>query len=1029
MRVERFYEDPSVLHIGCMDNRSYYLPSDAKTSESAIRNLSGDDWYFSFYERISDVKEDFIKVDFSEEKNGVTKITVPSCIQTFGYDAQQYINVNYPIPFDPPYVPAKNPCATYVKYITLSRDDISKKNYLYFEGVDSCFYLWINEKFAGYSQVSHSPSEIDISSYVKEGQNKISILVLKWCDGTYLEDQDKFRMTGIFRDVLLLTRPLNHLFDYRIFTKIQEKDLKKLAYSNYEIADATITFQALGFIGDPKDVALTLKDASGNMVEMGISDGDGSYTFEVKNARLWNAEHPYSYELSIEVCGERIEEKVSICQVEVVNGMILFNKQKIKLKGTNRHDSDPYTGYTISKSQAMKDLLLMKEHNINAIRTSHYPNAPWFPLLCEEYGFYMIAESDVETHGAASVYGGSQEKTFGLLAQDERFHDAILDRVQRNVIRDKNRGCIIMWSLGNEAGYGKNFEDAGRWAKEYDPDRLIHYESSIWETGAHQNDTSMLDVYSRMYASCEEIDQYFAGDKERKPFVQCEFVHAMGNGPGDMEDYMKQIYQYDGFTGGFVWEWCDHAIYQGETLDGRKKFGYGGDSGERYHDGNFCVDGLVYPDRTPSTGLKEWKNVLRPVRAKLFDKEKLIVTFTNKLDFTNLKEFSILCELKQNGVLFAKRLLSDIDVAPHERVTLSLFEKEICEQAQSAGNVYLKCTYLLKDKTSLLEKDYELGFDQFEIRRDVCFLESFLFDGEKKDTIENAISFSEDERYIKVETGIDQFVMDKELALFTSIMHQGKEQLAEPMSFSIFRAPTDNDRNVVNDWINAGYDDSLVRVYEIDAQYVQKEALFGKKEQIQAVRIKAKASLAAVHRQPSVRFSICFIIYPDGIFHMEIKGERDTHLPFLPRFGVVYRLKKDKDTVKYFGYGPLENYLDKHHASYVDLFETNVDALFEDYIMPQENGAHRVTAVSVGSLCAVSSKEFSFNASCYSDEQIFKTKHNYELKKEDFIEVHIDLKQSGIGSNSCGQGLLKPYRFDDATFTFDVWFCVVTVQM
>ncbi len=1025
MKVKSYYEDPSVLHVGCMDSRSYYLPTDAKNHGQEARNLSGSDWYFSFYERITDVKEDFIKENFSEEKAGVKKITVPSCIQTLGYDVQQYTNVNYPIPFDPPYVPAANPCATYVKYVSLSRDEIAKKNYLYFEGVDSCFYLWVNENFAGYSQVSHSPSEIDISSFVKEGQNKISILVLKWCDGTYLEDQDKFRMTGIFRDVLLLTRPLNHLFDYRIRTRILEKDLTKMADSNYSMADATITIGGLRFVGNREEVALTLKDATGNVLGMGVCDGDGSYTFELKNARLWNAEHPYSYVLSIEVCGERIEEKISICQIEVVDGIILVNKQKIKLKGTNRHDSDPYTGYTVSRDHVIRDLKLMKEHNINAIRTSHYPNAPWFPELCEKYGFYMIAESDVEIHGTASIYGGSQEKTFGLLAQDERFHDAILDRVQRNVIRDKNRGCIIMWSLGNEAGYGKNFEDAGRWAKEYDPDRLIHYESSIWETGTHHNDTSMLDVYSRMYASCEEIDQYFEGDKQRKPFVQCEFLHAMGNGPGDIEDYMKQIYQYDGFAGGFVWEWCDHAVYQGKTEDGREKFGYGGDSGERYHDGNFCVDGLVFPDRRPSTGLKEWKNAIRPVRATIFDKKALKVTFTNKLDFTNLKDhLSILCELKKDGELLAKKLLTDVNVNPHESITVSIFEKDICELAQSKGNIYLKCTYLLKEETSFLEEGFELGFDQLEIGQDASFMEAFLYAGEEKLVCEDTITYTEDERYIRVETSNDQFVMDKDLALFTSICHQGMEQLVEPMSFSIFRAPTDNDRNVVNDWINAGYDDSSVKVYEIAAEYVKEEDSFGEKEWMQAVKITAKASLAAAHRQPSVRFTICWLIFPDGTFHMKIAGVRDTHLPFLPRFGVVYKLKKDHDSVKYFGYGPLENYLDKHQASYVDLFETTVTELFEDYIMPQENGAHRVKAVSVGSLHAVSSKFFFFNASYYSDEQLWKAKHDYELKKEDSIEVHIDFKQSGIGSNSCGQWLLKPYRFDEETFSFDVWFTV-----
>lgn len=1020
MKVQNFYENPEVLHIGTMDNRSFYVPFEIETGKTEARLLSGEDWYFAFYPKISAVLEGFTQEGEYEKREGFRQITVPSCIQTLGYDHQQYINVNYPIPYDPPYVPAANPCAAYTKYFELTRDEINKKNYLYFEGVDSCFYLWVNGAFVGYSQVSHSPSEFDISEYVKEGTNKLSVLVLKWCDGTYLEDQDKFRMTGIFRDVTLITRPVSHIFDYRISSAITRYNPDTLRKENYCKADAKITFSPISFVGNVDDIRLILKDDNGTVLQEETSDGVTPVSFEIPSAYLWNAEHPDTYELVLETAGERIVERVAICQVEVENGCILVNKQKIKLKGVNRHDSDPYTGYTISREQALRDLKLMKEHNINAIRTSHYPNAPWFPQLCEKYGFYMIAESDIEIHGTAAIYGGGQDKTFGLLAQDARFKEAILDRVQRNVIRDKNRGCIIMWSLGNEAGFGENLEEAGRWAKAYDSDRLIHYEGALWETGTHHNDTSMLDVMSRMYASCEEIDQYFAGDKLRKPFVQCEFVHAMGNGPGDIEDYMKQIYQYDGFAGGFVWEWCDHAVYQGKTEDGRVKFGYGGDSGEKYHDGNFCVDGLVYPDRTPSTGLKEWKNVARPVRAALLEKAPLRIQFTNRFDFTNLKDSVLLrCELKRNGEVLMVKEIEAPDILPHESAECILFDEETVKKAALEGNVYCKVDYLMKKSTSILPEGFELGFDQFEISTDDSFTESFLH----TDSLQSGeLSVIEEDATIQVKAGAYTFTLDRDTALFCSVLKNGIEQLVEPMKFDTFRAPTDNDRNVVHDWVRAGYDDPITRIYSVSVEKTEEKVGISARETHEVVKISASGSIAAVRVQPSVRFKLVWTIVDDGRLHLELLGNKDTHMPFLPRFGVTFRLNKDENRVRYFGYGPMENYSDKHHASYVDCFTTCVEDLHEDYIKPQENGAHRVRAVSAGALNAVSLAMFSFNASFYSTEELFRKGHYYELKKQPYIEVHIDCKQSGIGSNSCGQWLMKAYRFDEPEFDFDVWF-------
>jgi beta-galactosidase len=1001
MKLDRYYENSKVLHIGTCENRSWYVPLQGNDGKSEMTDLSGKDWYFRLFDKPSLVPETLAEEETEKAENW-DRILVPSCWQMLGYDGHQYTNVAYPIPYDPPYVPIENPTGAYVRYFNMSKKQLSGRSYLYFEGVDSCFYVILNGKFVGYSQVSHSPSEFEITGFAKEGENRLVIVVLKWCDGTYLEDQDKFRMSGIFREVWLISRPMNHLVDYRVRTEVSG-----------DYSKAQVIFRALSYVGalDEKkpEIKLTLTDPEGKSIGEAAAGEDGVAVIEVDHPRLWNAEHPTRYGLQIRAGEEVIEEKVAIRKLEIRRGVIYLNGQNLKLKGTNRHDSDPKTGYTISKEQAKKDLILMKESNINAIRTSHYPNAPWFPELCEEYGFYLIAESDIEIHGTSTIYGGSQEKTFGLLAQDPDFADAILDRVQRNVIRDKNRGCILMWSLGNEAGMGENFENAGRWVKQYDLDRLTHYEGAFWETGKHHNDESMLDVYSRMYPSNDDIDRYFAGDKPRRPMVLCEYIHSMGNGPGDIEDYVEQIYRYDGLVGGFVWEWCDHAIDLGKAEDGRTKYAYGGDSGERYHDGNFCVDGMVFPDRRPHIALKEYKNAIRPVR--LYPAGSGALMLRNMLDYTNLAEEVVLhLEVKKNGKLLWETKLDAPSVAPHQVGILdpSALPDFPAEEAKS-GDVFLKVTYLQKEDHALTKAGHELGFDQVCLNFDRAVAAGFLgrTPGEKK----APVGLEEGDQVITISGENFTYTFDRDTVMPISLEKDGKETLEGPVEFSLFRAPTDNDRGMERHWRGAGYDDPMLKVYELCAEVSEDTG--------EAVLV-ARASLAAIHRQPAVRFVMVWRVAQDGCITLKIDAKKDTHLPFLPRFGIVLRIPADREDVRYFGFGPNENYVDKHLSSWIDLFETTVSDLHEDYIRPQENGAHRVYAVQIGSLKVASPSEFSFNASRYTVEDLEKAKHNYELKKEPFVEVHLDYKQSGVGSNSCGQSLLPAYRLDEEVFYFEL---------
>ena len=963
MKLPNYYEDPNTLHVGTCENRSYYIPYGQDLNSHATL-LSGD-WRFGYYPYPEAVPADFINPDFDD--SSMDTIPVPSCWQCHGYDYHQYTNVNYPIPFDPPYVPKENASGAYRTTFTLSAEATKQRNFLYFEGVDSCFYVWVNGKFVGYSQVSHSSSEFEISSFVNEGTNTLAVLVLKWCDGTYLEDQDKLRMSGIFRDVLLLTRPKSFVRDYTVRTFLKD-------------GGAGVVRVSVEADGEVSPV-LTLCDADKNPVGEAVLT-DGVYEFTVLNAKLWTAETPYLYALTISTADEVITQAVGIREVYIKDGVVYVNGQNLKFRGTNRHDSDPVTGYTISKEQAIRDLTLMKQFNFNAIRTSHYPNAPWFTELCDRYGFYVIAESDIEMHGYLSTYHSDRENTLGLLDEGGVFTEAVLDRVQRNVIRDKNHPSVLIWSLGNEAGFGYAYQNAGRWTKEYDPTRLTHYESSTWD---HSNrfDKSMLDLYSRMYATTEEVDSYFAEEGPKKPFIQCEFVHAMGNGPGDIEDYYQQIMKYDGFCGGFVWEWCDHAVNQGVAENGKTMYGYGGDFGEYPHDGNFCMDGLVYPDRTPHTGVYEWKNVVRPVRARLVDAHKVTLALKNMLDFTDMADaITLSYECKADGELLCSGEIAVPSTAPHteSEVTIPV------TLPKTAADCYLKLTYLTKTAHELVPAGHEVGFDQF------------LLSGSAVRRL-NSVT---DEGFT--------YQYDTFTGIFSSL-ERGDETIS--MDYSIFRAPTDNDRNIREEWERANYHHSQTRTYTTEY------AVDG-----QTVQITSTVNLCAVTVQSIMKFTVIWTIDGAGTITCKIDAKRNTDMPYLPRFGVELTLPKSWQQVSYLGYGPQECYIDKHHLAWFDAFESTVEDMHEDYIKPQENGNHyhcRKASVGNGTngVTAYAATSFDFSVSNYSDYELAVKKHNYELEESDFVTMHLDYKNSGVGSNSCGPQLLPQYQMNDKEFEWE----------
>lgn len=1002
MIVPRYYEDLDFLHEHTMPPRAYYIPA-SRRMEDLVEHREASDrvqmlngmWKFRYFESIYDVRDAFYESGY--DTSDFDEIPVPGVWQMVGYDTHQYTNFRYPFPFDPPYVPQDIPCGAYVHTFSYAKDKKAPKVYLNFEGVDSCFYVWVNGVYTGYSQVSHATSEFDVTDVIEEGENTIAVLVLKWCDGSYLEDQDKFRMSGIFRDVYLLKRPEKAVQDYRITTEIAETCAKiTLDISYYQETPVTVS----------------VEDAAGTVAAQAVISKAGTVTLEIANPELWNTEHPYLYTLILQNADETIEDAIALRTVAIQERVLYFNGQAIKLRGVNRHDSDPVTGFTVDVAKIRKDLVLMKEHNFNAIRSSHYPNAPYFYQMCDRYGFLVCDEADIEAHGPFMLYRKEDtdynrfKKWNEKIADDPAWEQAILDRVKRMVARDKNRFCIIFWSMGNESAYGCNFEKALAWTKKYDPSRITQYESARYRNYDVTYDYSNLDLYSRMYPALSEIEEYLEKDGS-KPFLLVEYCHSMGNGPGDLEDYFQIIQKDARMCGGFVWEWCDHAIAHGQAENGKTKYYYGGDHGETIHDGNFCMDGLVYPDRTPHTGLLEYKNVYRPVRVVSYDEKTGRLVLHNYMDFDDISDYAdILYEITVDGLCVQKGVLDEVSIAPHSDGVMTL-KLDIPQ----SGKVYLKLRYQLKKELPLLPAKHELGFDEVLLanvdgRNQTAV--KWLAEAEEK----NEISVSETDTEITLKASDFTYAISKRTGLFTKLQYAGRDYLNHPMELNIWRAPTDNDMYIRAKWESAHFHEAYTRAYKVET--IQNQ--YG-------VIVMSHVGVVAPTVQKILDVELVWKVESSGRITASMEVSKDAEFPELPRFGVRVFFNKNLSEASYYGMGPQESYRDKHRAASHGLYRSAVKDLHEDYIMPQENGSHfdcDYVELYNGryGIAAVSETPFSFQASNYTQEMLAQAKHNYELEESDSTVLCIDYALNGIGSNSCGPEVLAAYRFDEKEFQF-----------
>ena len=1015
MIVPRHYEDLKIMHENTMPSRAYYMPASHDMGPLVEDRFSSDrvicmngTWEFQYFNSIYDLQEKFYEQGYDCSR--FTQVEVPGVWQNYGYDSHQYTNVRYPIPLDPPYVPQENPCGAYVRKFYYEIPEEAPRAYLNFEGVDSCFYVWVNGKYVGYSQVSHATSEFDVTEVLKNGENTLAVLVLKWCDGTYLEDQDKFRMSGIFRDVYFVNRPENVVYDYFTTTEIQEEQ-------------AVITVQA-SYQGKAVPTKLTLYDAEHKEIASQVfQENIGTvYTHKavilVKEPNLWNPEQPYLYTLVLETEGEVITDRIGLREICVKDAVLYVNGTAIKFKGANRHDSDPVTGFVIGLEQMKKDLQMMKESNFNAVRSSHYPNVPYFYQLCDEYGLFVIAEADNESHGTQSQYlkdsnwENVSRKWNERISDNPEFIPATLDRTQLCVHREKNRPCIIIWSMGNECGYGCTFEEALKWTKGFDSTRLTCYESSFYRSDRRKYDYSNIDIFSRMYPSLEEIQEYM-DKKPDKPLLLIEYCHAMGNGPGDLEDYFQIIYEYDVLCGGFVWEWCDHAIYQGQVANGKEKYLYGGDFGEEVHDGNFCMDGLVYPDRTPHTGLLEYQNVYRPARVVSFCQKTGELCLENYMNYVDLKDYIYLVyEVNCDGKLLEKKqFILQESVLPHKKGTILL---DIT--VPDSGKCYLKVSYHLKHGTSVMAQGSRMGFDEILLKNQDGRNQQATALLETQEQKEAEVQVSETDRFLSVRSDTFFYVYNKLSGLFEQLSVDGEELLETPMELNIWRAPTDNDRKIKQEWIDAGYDRSKARAYDTHWE------MNG-----EGIRIYSTVSVAAVAIQKVLDIEAVWKIYRTGEISVKMHVKKDREFPQLPRFGIRLFLRGEYENLKFYGLGPHESYRDKCRSCSHGLYDTTVEEQHEDYICPQENGSHTdcdylMLEKENQIVTAVSSRPFSFNVSYYSQEELTRKAHNFELEKSGSTIVCLDYAQNGIGSNSCGPELRKEYQFTEETFTFDMKF-------
>lgn len=997
VRELKVWENININHINRLNSRTYF--NSYVNRESALLNekkyskaykLLNGMWNFLYLEA-----PEYSPKGFYEENHDCSSwdnIEVPGNWQLQGYGKMHYSDVWYNFPIRPPYVPTENPTGIYRREFYIDEAWLNKRIVLRFNGVDSAFNLWVNGREVGYSKGARLTSEFDVTDYVKLGKNNCTVRVYQWSDGTYLEDQDMWWLSGIFRDVELFAEPITGVEDTYIIADIDD------SYNDGKLTVDTALRNVSDNEASMYSICYELIDDKNNQLfleEQQVTKQKLRFEKVVPNPLKWSAEEPNLYTLLItfkenDEIKQVIPQKIGFRRIELKEDKFLVNGVAIKLKGVNRHDFNPVNGRVVSREEIEEDIKLMKQHNINAVRTSHYPNSPYLYDLCDQHGMYVMDETDLECHGFELT------NDYKWITDDPSWQLSYVSRIERMIERDKNHPSIIMWSLGNESCFGTNFKAMAKAAREIDSTRLIHYEGD--------REAEVADVYSTMYTWLEHenpnrLTMEKIIDNSKKPHIICEYCHAMGNGPGNLKEYQDLFYAHDKLQGGFIWEWFDHGIESfGEAGD--KYYSYGGDFGDDPTNKNFCIDGLLMPDRTPSPGLLEYKKVIEPIHTNPEDLVLGKIKVINRYDFVALKYVDMFYSIvKDDQVIYTGK--EDISfIMPRDEKVIQLgYNKELSEELN--GSYYLNISYKLNKDLSWAKCGHEVATAQFKLPSKEEII---------KVKPQGKLQLLEEDYRLLVRGADFKICFDKVRGTMLWAEKDGYKIINKGPQLNFWRAPIDNDMYLLEDYYNKYF------------MHLMKESLEEFYFEDRGSHVYIRANTVNGSTNSAWYYDSCYEykIYPSGDILFEVCGTpcgRIENAPaMLPRIGVKLGLNKQCFAARWSGRGPGESYSDSKQCNLYGIYEKNIDELFTSYVKPQENGNRtdckwvRLISDRGMGIMAVAKEKFDFSAMYYEAEDLERAKHTIDLEKRDYINLNLDYKQNGLGSNSCGQNQLEKYR-------------------
>ncbi|MCQ2969130.1 MAG: DUF4981 domain-containing protein [Clostridium sp.] len=999
----KWLSDPEIFRVNRIDAHSDHLFYEKKDDlklgyNMPLRQSLNGKWKFSYAVNPNERIVDFYKEDFNCDK--FDEINVPGHIQMQGYDKCQYINTMYPWDgqefLRPPFISEEyNPVGSYVKKFELNEELKDKKTFISFQGVETAFYVWLNGKFVGYSEDSFTPSEFDITDCLKSGENKLAVEVYKRSSASWIEDQDFWRFSGIFRDVYLYSIPKTHVRD--MFVKA---DLDR----NYEHGIFSAALKLEGY--ENCTVEVYLKDKLGEIVYSSVKKeftNEMYFDSIIKNVYKWSAEDPYLYTLYVEVRDkdskliEIIPQKVGFRKFELVDKIMKLNGKRIVFKGVNRHEFNYQKGRAITEEDMLWDIKFMKQHNINAVRTSHYPNQSLWYDLCDEYGVYLIDEANLESHGSWQKMGEC-EPSWNIPGNLPEWKDVVVDRAESMLQRDKNHPSILIWSCGNESYAGENILEMTKYFHENDNTRIVHYEGVFWIRDFNE----ISDMESRMYAKPADIEEYL-NNNPQKPYISCEYMHAMGNSCGGMHLYTELEDKYDMYQGGFIWDYIDQSVEK-INEDGEKIFAYGGDFDDRATDYCFCTDGIVYPDRKPSPKAQEVKYLYANVKLVA---DSNGVNIKNDNLFISTDKYDFVCYVEHEGVkVFETTIKPSVNAG--EEMYVSIDYPEFKEEGNYTYNISMR----LSEDTLWEEKGFEVAFGQA--------IKEISSKNNKKDNLNNC-KFQVIHGDVNIGVKGEGFtaMFSKQEGGIISLCYDGIEYITRVPKTSFWRATTDNDRGNKHDfrcstWLTAGM--------------MQKHTDFNLKEE------EDKVILTYTYDVPTIvptKNIIEYTVTGDGNIKVQGTYHGVNGLPELPLYGIDFKLKKEFNRFEYFGFGPEENYIDRNKGARLGLFTSSAIENMSNYLVPQECGNRTntrfvkvVNKENKGLCFSYENEPFEFSVLPYSAYELENALHREELPRANYTWVRILAKQMGVGGDdSWGAPVHSRYLISsdkDISFTVNI---------